>query len=71
MRRAFDIAAPAAPGTDRLSFEAAIAKLRDDVFALADVARHAGSADLASLHVHLQSAANELGRAERLLPTRS
>ena len=57
--------APATP--DALSFEAAIAQLRDDVFALLDVARFAASGDPVGLHVSLQSVANELGRAERLL----
>lgn len=71
---AYDIAVPVAPaapaGTDALSFEEAIAELRDDVFALVDVACHTSSADLPSLNVCLQSVANELGRAERLLRTR-
>ncbi len=58
---------PAPPALDQLSFEAAITELRDDVFALLDVARFAASGDPVGLHVCLQSVANELGRAERLL----
>ena len=49
------------------ALEAQIADLRDQVFALADTARHTVPYDFATLHVSLQIASNELGEAERVL----
>ncbi|MDX6699212.1 MAG: hypothetical protein QOE65_2609 [Solirubrobacteraceae bacterium] len=55
----------APPTTDTL--EAHIARLRDDVFALVDQARSAVPYECTALHVSLQAASNELGKAERAL----
>jgi hypothetical protein len=44
-----------------------IARLRDELFSVADAARASASADSTALHVSLQAACNELGNAERAL----
>ena len=55
----------APPETDTL--EARIAHLREELFALVDMARTRAPRDATSLHVSLQAASNELGKAERAL----
>ena len=49
------------------ALEAQIADLREQVFALTDTARCIVPHDYTALHVSLQTAANELGGAERVL----
>jgi hypothetical protein len=49
------------------SLEAQVAELRDEVFNLADTARHSIPYDYTALHVSLQTAANVLGEAEHVL----
>ena len=49
------------------SLEARIAELRDELFAVAETARASTPPGLTSLHVSLQAASNELGKAERAL----
>ena len=44
-----------------------IAELREEVFALADAARRDVPHGATALHVSLQAASNELGKAERAL----
>jgi hypothetical protein len=56
------------PGLDSLSaFEEEVARLRDAAFALSDSAREVLGHGFTAVHVHLQTAANELGALERLL----
>ena len=55
----------APPSTETL--ESRIARLREELFALADDARAAVPYDSTALHVSLQAASNELGKAERAL----
>jgi len=56
------------PGLDSLSaFEDEVARLREAAFALSDSAREVLGHGLTAVHVHLQTAANELGELERLL----
>ena len=57
----------APPTTETL--EARIAHLREELFALVDEARASAPRDCTALHVSLQAASNELGKAERALPT--
>jgi len=49
------------------SLEERIARLRDELFEVADAARAGVACDRTALHVSLQAASNELGRAERAL----
>jgi hypothetical protein len=56
-----------APTPALKSLEAQIAELRDQVFNLADTARHGIPYEYTPLHVSLQTAANVLGEAEHLL----
>ena len=49
------------------ALEAQIADLREQVFALSETARRSVPYDYSALHVSLQIAANELGKAERAL----
>jgi hypothetical protein len=58
---------PHAPAPALKSLEARIAELRDEVFCLADTARHTIPYEYTALHVSLQTAANVLGEAEHLL----
>jgi len=55
----------ASPATETL--EQRIARLREDLFALVDDARGSVPYDRIALHVSLQAASNELGKAERAL----
>ena len=55
----------APPSTETLATR--IAQLREDVFALVDEARANAPYDRTALHVSLQAASNELGKAERAL----
>ncbi|HVE68806.1 MAG TPA: hypothetical protein VNB64_09525 [Solirubrobacteraceae bacterium] len=57
------IFAPAATET----LEERIAQLREDLFVLVDDARATVPYDRTALHVSLQAASNELGKAERAL----
>ena len=65
---------PAAPPATALrapeDLESRIVQLRDELFALADAARATVPYDRTALHVSLQAASNELGRAERALRER-
>ncbi len=47
------------------SLEARISDLRDELFAVAESARDCAPYHLTQLHVSLQAASNELGKAER------
>ncbi|MDX6649381.1 MAG: hypothetical protein QOI91_569 [Solirubrobacteraceae bacterium] len=47
--------------------ETRLARVRDELFAVVDAARHDAPRDATSLHVSLQAACNELGNAERAL----
>jgi hypothetical protein len=53
-----------APATTE-TLETRIARLREDLFAIVDQARAAAPYDSTALHVSLQAASNELGKAER------
>ena len=55
-----------APATAE-TLESRIAHLRRELFDLADQARDSLPFDRTALHVSLQAASNELGRAERAL----
>jgi hypothetical protein len=54
------------PMTDTL--EARIAHLREELFVLVDQARASVPYECTALHVSLQAASNELGKAEQALP---
>ena len=49
------------------AFEIEVARLREAAFALSDAAREVLGHGFTGVHVHLQTAANELGELERLL----
>jgi hypothetical protein len=49
------------------NLETRIARLRDELFAVAEAARGSAPYDRTALHVSLQAASNELGKAERAL----
>ena len=53
--------------TETETLEQRIARLREDLFALVDDARDSVPYDRTTLHVSLQTASNELGKAERAL----
>ena len=56
------------PGTDSLTaFEDEVARVRQAAFELSDSARAVLGHGFTAVHVHLQTAANELGELERLL----
>jgi hypothetical protein len=55
------------PLTALTALESQVAELRERVFELGDLVRRGVPHELSEVHVSLQTAANELGEAERTL----
>ena len=63
---------PAGEDLDSLgALEREVANLREQAFALSDSARRVLGVGMPDAHVHLQTAANELGELEKILARQS